>query len=460
MSAVKRQVQFVSRAQQSFVTFNPKDDWGEILFCGGYGSGKSFSLGLWLLKYLSVPQTDVVIARKNAIDIRKSTWKAVTEVWDTPDGVRHDPLLPAQAIKSDDQVKGIVTLWNKSTVTFAGLADDQKIRSTNYHGGLIEECSELSYDMYLGFTPRIRRIHPMGNVVCAASNPTPKHHWMYKHFVLGHADGQVEHFMSPTTDNVKNLPKSYIERLARLPEKERDMYLYGKFVSLGDVVFYCFDSNTHVTDMPFVPDGYIIAQDFGGGAEMSAALLLAFKVDDRIGVRVHVCEEFTKYKTRHTDILEWQSQYRDLSDGLVVYDGANAALKNDMEADGWVCYKGIKNLAESFTTMNKMLSDGRLTVSPSCKVTVTQLEGAEYVKGTSVVRKEQGWDAIDACRYGACYLEAESSQGYEYFTNNQGDSCAEGCGFQTAAESGDTVETSSEEGLSGEDGDEGDFFSR
>ena len=412
--AVRRKINFVSRAQQNFVSFQPKDDWGEILFCGGYGSGKSFSLGLWLTKYMSVPKTDIVIARKNAIDIRKSTWKAVTESWTTPDGKTHDPIIPAQAIKSDDQVKGVVTFWNKSTVTFAGLADDQKIRSTNYHSGIVEEGSELSHDMYLGFTPRIRRIHPLGNIIAMASNPTSKTHWMYKHFVLGRSDGEVEFFMSPTTDNIKNLPASYIERLKRLPEKERDKYLYGKFVSEGDTVFYCFNSNDHVCQLPFIPDGYMIAQDFGGGAEMSAALLIAYKVTNR-GVRAHVVEEFTKYKTRHSDILDWQEQYRELSEGLVVYDGANAALKNDMEADGWICYKGIKNLAESFTTVNKMLSEGRLTIDPTCKMTITQLEGAEYVKGTSVVSKEKGWDAIDALRYGACHIEAETAQSYEYF---------------------------------------------
>ena len=424
----KRQIQAVSKAQSEFVLWKPKADWGEILFSGGYGSGKSFSLAMWVLKYLSYPNTDIAMGRLAAVDMKRSTWATLTEPWDTPDGKTHPPLIPAGAIKKTDTINNCVHFYNGSTIHFLGLEDIEKNRSRNFHCGIGEEISELSENQFTTFTSRIRKIHPLGNVVACASNAVPKHHWIYRHFILSAVKGEVECFISPTTDNKKNLPEGYIKRLERLPPKERERFLQGLFVSDGDTVFYCFNPDTHVVNKcPFVPDGYIVSQDFGGGSGMSAAHLIAYKKDEGCGLQMHIADEFIMHRARHTDLFAWMKGHKELTNH-VVYDGANAAIRNDMVSLGWQCYKGIKNLADSYITVNSGFTENRLTIAAECGTLINQLQGAEYEKGTDKTEKRTGWDAIDSARYGVCFLDRTSfcQSTYEFACFDSEETATEG----------------------------------
>ena len=401
----RRVIECVSKAQSDFFHWKPSGDWGEILFSGGFGSGKTFSLALWVCKYLSYPNTDIAMGRLAAVDMQRSTWTSLTESWTTPDGVTHPPLLPQGAIKKFDTINKVVYFWNGSTISFLGLEDVEKNRSRQFHVGIAEEISELTEQQFTTFSSRIRKIHPLGNIVACASNAVPKHHWIYRHFVLSGVKGSVECFISPTTDNLKNLPKGYLEKLKRLPEKERQRYLEGMFVSDGDLVFYCFNPIEHVVkDCPFEPTGYIVSQDFGGGARMSSVHLLTYTVDSTEQLHIHVAKEFVKHRAQHCDVIDWQNKYKQLTNSICVYDGANAAIRNDMESSGWTCHQGIKNLVDSYITTNSLFTEGRLTISPECETLINQLNGAEY-DSQGKTEKKTGWDAIDSGRYGWCFLE-------------------------------------------------------
>jgi len=418
----QREIECVSKAQSDFYFWKPKEDWGEILFSGGYGSGKSFSLALKALSYIGTPNTDVALGRLSAMDVKRSVWELMITPWDTPDGVTHEALIPQGAIKKFDPINNYVEFWNRSKLHFVGVEDLEKNRSRQFHAGIGEELSEWSQEQFTTFSARCRKIHPLGNVVACASNAVPKHHWMYKYFVLSAVKGEVECFISPTTDNIKNLPAGYLKKLERYSPKQKERFLQGLFVSDGETVFYCFSPDHHVTDKcPFTPKGHILSQDFGGGAGMSACHHIAYGEDADGRLLMHIADELVLHRARHIDIMEWQDEYADLTDKTVVYDGANASLRNDMVALGWQCHKGIKNLADSFVTVNSLFTEGRLTIDPKCDTVINQLQGAEYEKESERTNKRTGWDAIDSVRYGVCFLERTLYAMQDYETAVFGD---------------------------------------
>ena len=87
--------------------------------------------------------------------------------------------------------------------------------------------------------------------------------WLYKRFVVDPPTSALVVY-SRTTDNLENLSESYVLDLSkqyddRLARQELD----GQFVNLNSGnVYYAFDRNQHVKDIPATSDLYYVGLDF------------------------------------------------------------------------------------------------------------------------------------------------------------------------------------------------------
>lgn len=386
--------------QSDFLT-SPDRGFNEVLYSGAVGCGKSMLLAIALLRYISFPNTPVLLCRYNLSDLKKSTLKTLLEPETQRDGSVRPPLLPTQAIKSYNKSEGVIVLHNDSQIILSGVSDVEKIRSINCAAAFCEEASEFTEEMWTAVQQRARTPCELPNVVMAATNPKHKGHFLYRRFFKDNIE--TRRVITVSAYSNPYLSDSYIRALENLPEPERSKMLLGEWVDVSSSVFSSF-RRSHIRDISRMPDAafesFLLGQDYGGGSGYCGAVLLGKGKDGLI----YCLDELYKKSQTHSNILAWMEQYRDKTNSTVVYDTANAALKLDMENAGWRCIGSIKDIEGSIGIVNDRFNAGQLVISDKCTVLISQLEEATRNPKTGLINKLKAWDVIDAFRYGVCVL--------------------------------------------------------
>lgn len=139
----------------------------------------------------------------------------------------------------------ILTLSNGSQVWLAGTDDSdrvEKILGTEFSTIYVNEASETKdYEIVGLLMTRLAQNCPeIENKAFFDCNPPSKKHWSYRLFIEGvdPIDGKpvpdfetdyASMLMNPG-DNLANLPPNYIKMLERLPSRQRQRFLEGKFL--------------------------------------------------------------------------------------------------------------------------------------------------------------------------------------------------------------------------------------
>jgi len=387
--------------QTDFITA-PDRGFTEVLYSGSVGSGKSLTLCAGVLRYVSVPHTPVIMCRYNLSDLKKSTLKLLLEPEPQLDGTLRPPLLPASCIKGYNKTDGIIFLHNGSQIILIGTRDPEKIRSINAAAAFVEEASELTEEMWTAIQQRCRVPCKLPNAVMGATNPKHKGHFLYKRFFRSEEPSRKVITVSAYSNDY--LTCQYISQLENLENPERAKMLLGEWVETESVVFPAF-TRAYVRDCKKIKNrsactNFIIGQDYGGGAGYAGAVLLGQGKDGR----VYCFAELYAKAITHGKMLEWMEQYRDLTNGVCVYDSANAALKLDMENASWKCVPSIKDIEGSVGIVNDRFTADRLVIDSTCVNLIRQLENATRNANTGQVSKLHDFDVADAYRYGVCSL--------------------------------------------------------
>lgn len=386
---------------QSSFMLAPDRGYGECLYSGSVGSGKSLTLCLAMCRYLSIPNTSVMLTRYTLQDLKRSTLQTLLKPEPQLDGTVRPPLIPASAIASYNKVDGIIRMHNGSQIITIGAQEPEKVRSVNVAAAFLEEGTELTdEEQYEAINQRCRVPCELPNIVMTATNPKTTRHFLYRRFFQDRARNRLALTVSAYSNPY--LSKAYIRKLEALPETERKKMLLGEWVSPEAAVFSNFNASAHVKPCAELIGNrnliveFVLAQDYGGGSGGSAMVLLG---KDGAGT-VYCLTEFYKTGPSHSQVLEWMERYRDLVYSRVVYDSANAALKIDMENRGWTCIPSIKDVEGSVASVNSWFHDGKLVIDPGCQTLIRQLEDAGRDPATGMIVKVRDWDAVDAFRYG------------------------------------------------------------
>lgn len=211
-----------------------------ILAFGGSRSGKTFGFCRCVaIRAMVAPRSRHLIARLHNIDVRQAV---LMDTW--PEMMRICfPNVQYDTNKTDQYV----TLPNESEIWFGGLDDKErieKILGKEYATIYPNETSQLAYETIVTLRTRLaqKAIRNDGKQLPLKAyydlNPVGKSHWTYKEFVLGlRADnslplpeGSRAWVQMNPIDN-PNLPEEYLEELAGLPERQRQRFLDGKYLS-------------------------------------------------------------------------------------------------------------------------------------------------------------------------------------------------------------------------------------
>jgi phage terminase large subunit-like protein len=212
-----------------------------ILAYGGSRSGKTFCFVYCIAtRAISAPNSRHLIARLHNIDVRQAvlmdTWPAVMRAA-YPDVV-------CTTNKSDQ----FVTLPNGAEVWFGGLDDKErvdKILGKEFATIYVNESSQVAYDTILTLRTRLAQNvtkangAPLKLKAYYDLNPVGRGHWTHKEFVehVRPENGQPltgsgrAHVVLNPEDNRANLSQDYLDELAAMPERHRQRFYEGKYLS-------------------------------------------------------------------------------------------------------------------------------------------------------------------------------------------------------------------------------------
>lgn len=211
-----------------------------ILAYGGSRSGKTFGFCYCLAnRAIMAPGSRHLIARLHNIDVRQSV---MLDTWPKMMAMAF-PALPYAVNKSDQ----FATMPGGSEVWFGGLDDKdrvEKILGKEFSTIYVNETSQVAYETILTLRTRLAQSSTKidGRDLALKAyydlNPTGRSHWTYREFIenVNPVDARPidpasrAHVVLNPADN-PHLPSAYMEGLDELPDKQRQRFRDGKYLS-------------------------------------------------------------------------------------------------------------------------------------------------------------------------------------------------------------------------------------
>lgn len=219
--------------------------WDKKFFfaVGGYGSGKSYHVGLKIIIKCLQEKRKVLVVREVYATLKDSCYSLLIEILEELEIEEY-----YIATTSPLRIKFI----NGSEIMFRGCDKPEKLKSLN---GVsicwLEEPTEIKYAAFKELLGRLR----MSNIslhFLMSLNPVSKSSWVYKHFIDRKKIDEIElynkkviidddtFFHHSTVDDNKFVSKDYVEQLDELSTYDVDLHRIarlGHFGELGEKVF-------------------------------------------------------------------------------------------------------------------------------------------------------------------------------------------------------------------------------
>jgi PBSX family phage terminase large subunit len=312
-----------------------------------------------------------------------------------------------------------LTLPNGSEIWFCGLDDDkrvEKVLGKEFSSLYFNECSQISYSSIQMAISRLAEKNDLKKKIYYDENPPSKSHWSYWLFIkhldpiddepLSEPEDYACMLMNPE-DNIENIDSNYLKILNKMPMKDRERFLLGKFTDVDDgVVYYAFDIDRHVTGvLPGVGTTYI-GIDFNVNP-MTAVL---FSV---VNGELHVFDEIYLQNSDTYKMVDelLRKGYR----GTVIPDSTGINRKTSGKSDfkilqdaGFLIPHGIRNpfVTDRTNNINRLLTENKIKIDPKCKKLINDFAKVSYKNGKpDQSGTNSGLTHIsDAFGYGAWHL--------------------------------------------------------
>lgn len=249
--AAVRDILLNAGAQEDFV----HNDHRSSAFIGGLGSGKTFAGIARALLFAQQPQVAGsiygargVIAAVNFPVLKRVILPQFFEMMDGA-GLWRNGTQENSYIKSEK----MALLKNGAEIYFVSLDQPNWMRGVELSWFFIDEGRHVDGEAWKILSGRLRQKgYRLGGWVCSTPNG---YDWMWRNF---HPDSKkrvqdATWYGSPTTQNVANLPESYIPALmAEYEGRFLRQEVYGEFVGVVEGgVFFAFDPSRHVKSLEY-----------------------------------------------------------------------------------------------------------------------------------------------------------------------------------------------------------------
>lgn len=344
-------------------------DTNSTLFCGGLGSGKTFSGALWAaVMATTYPEVQGMITANTHSQLRKATLTEFFSILDTM-GIKYRYLVNANEI----HVQGGAVIHAYSMENY------DNMRGVQVGWCWSDECAfykEIAYQVCRG------RIRDKRGTCQWKGTTTPNgYNWLYQRFVEKPADSSKTIY-AKTMDNIDNLAESYVQELRQqYDDKLAKQELEGQFVNLSSgKVYYAFDRQQHVK--PFdTPYGLThMGMDFN--VNPLCGVFAALHNDT-----IYVFDElFLEDSNTFNAAKEIQSRYPGRRVGIVADSTGDRRRSSSTYTDHEILRRSgfevvpFKNppIKDRYNNLNRLLQQNKIVIHPSCKKLIADLEQLVY----------------------------------------------------------------------------------
>ena len=218
------------------------NDIKQFIFMGGFRSGKSFLFQfITFLLCLKYPGLQVIYVRKTYDQLKDSVIKQF----------RQDFEKYGQFTYTDTSKEGsrIARFKNGSSIVFRAFDSDTNILSAEYDLACVCQIEDIQEELYKQLFGRLSGSKmPKTFMMCERN---PKGNWVKRTFYdLTEEEKKQKHIFflnSPTTANLDNLPKDYLETLkSQYSERDFKRWAMGDWQNLYGLVFSEFNEDVNV----------------------------------------------------------------------------------------------------------------------------------------------------------------------------------------------------------------------
>ena len=330
------------------------------IFYGGSSSGKSFFLAQRMIEDLMDGHRNYLVVRNVSNTLRTSTFneakKAISDYGFS------------DFFKVRESDMDITCKLNGRQAIFKGLDDEEKIKSVTPQKGVItdiwvEEATECRYEAIKQLSKRLRGRSKVHKRITLSFNPIYKSHWIFKEYFApagwcddqkDYNNGHVSIIKTTYKDNEFLEPDDIYELENEKNEYYRDVYTFGNWGILGDVVF----TNWRIEDL---------ADQIKSFDNIKNGLDFGFTNDPTAYIRTH-------YDRKHARIYIYHEVYkRGLSNAQIYGDIKNTVGNETIYAD---CAE-----PKSISELNNL----GLNVLPCKKGKDSILHGIQWLQGCEII---------------------------------------------------------------------------
>lgn len=355
-------------------------DASDVMLYGGSRSGKTFILVRSLIVRACKETSRHCILRLNFNHIKRTVYH---ETFPKVMALCF-PNLKIKANKSDY----FVTFPNGSEIWFAGLDNaerTEKILGSEYSTLYFNESSQIPYSSIQIAKTRLAEKNNLKKKVYYDANPPTKSHWSYWIFEkkldpiddvpLSDPESYASLLMNPK-DNIQNIDQEYLKLLEKMPEKERNRFLYGLYNDESEgQVYYGFRRSDHVVSIKPIGGTIFIGMDFN--VDPMTALICQF-IDGELQImdEIFLSGSADTYKMSHELIR------RGYSGGRVIPDSTGRNRKTSGKSDFMILQEfgfAIEKTYNPFVTdrvvnVNRLFGLNKIKIDPKCKKLINDLE--------------------------------------------------------------------------------------
>lgn len=385
----------------------------EILYSGGFGSGKSDAVCFKIAQQACYPGNQILLVRKTLTSLKNTVLKNLIEA--QPDRPAILPKNYYTYFKAENKI----SIAGGGDIYLTGLEDFYRIRSFNAGCICIDEGIELTHQEYVELMGRLRNKAPKYRQIMMATNPSSKGHWIYKRFYTKEIPGW-ENRTAIRASSYENIfsPKDYLRSLENMDEISRERYLHGRWMSQEAAIYQNFNREEHVLKLhEDLFTDYLLSVDFGYTSPCGI-LLIGIYGDNRY----HVISELKKEKMLIGEYLKVIEDFKEY-EPIVVVDPSAATLIAEIQNKEFMVEKapndvmiGIGRVRNKFQMIHQSYA---LTIDPSCIKLIDELECYHYEPNSEKPVKQND-HLVDALRYAVNYWDEHTAE-YEtpqfYFGN-------------------------------------------
>ena len=340
-----------------------------VLFCGGVGSGKTFTGALWaIMMAQKYPNCRGLITANTHSQLQKATLAEMFSICDTL-GIKYRYLVNQNRV-----------FIGKAEILCYTMEKPENLAGPTVGWAWLDEAA---FYKPLAFDKASARVRDTKGPCQIRMTTTPNgFNWLYEYFVEKPEDYKKVVYSS-TLDNTPNLPDTYVKQLRGQYDKKMAIQeLDGQFINLNSgQVYYGFDRNKHVKQINLMDKDLLMV-----GLDFNVHPLCGVFVARR-GEMIYIVDElYLENSNTFEAAKEILRRYPNRYMQVIADETGNRRRTSSNQTDHEIIRRAGLELPkfrnpmvkDRYNNINRLFDKGYIKIHPRCTRLIKDLEQLTY----------------------------------------------------------------------------------